>query len=255
MKIGTIVTATDVNPLYCDFIPNFVAAWKALVPEADICIVMIADAIPEAFRAYSPYIKVFPPIPGMHTAFQAQCIRLLYPREVTRDSGVLITDMDILPMNRSYYVDSIREAPADAFVVYRDVCLPSEISMCYNVAHPAIWSSVFGTTPTADLLQEWYRPSGYDGNHGGAGWNTDQLILVKAFNEWRGRKIVLNDRITRFSRLDRGMPMEIWEREHARIRNRIIAGKFADYHCLRPYKQFRHWNDWIVSCLQEVQIS
>jgi hypothetical protein len=46
MKLGTIVTASDLNPLYTDFIPSWVAAWKTLVPEADLCIVLIADAIP-----------------------------------------------------------------------------------------------------------------------------------------------------------------------------------------------------------------
>ena len=32
MKIGTSVTATDLNPLYSDFIPNFVKAWKTDLP-------------------------------------------------------------------------------------------------------------------------------------------------------------------------------------------------------------------------------
>lgn len=32
MKIGTVVTATDLNPMYSDFIPNFVKAWKAVLP-------------------------------------------------------------------------------------------------------------------------------------------------------------------------------------------------------------------------------
>jgi hypothetical protein len=251
MKLGTIVTACDSNPLYSDFIPSFIQCWSHLVPEADIHILYIAESLPPSLAPYSQYIRLLQPLPGMHTAFQAQCIRLLYPREVTRDEGVLITDMDMLPMNRSYYVDSIRGISDSAFVVYRDVCLPSEISMCYNVAHPATWRSLFGNTPTGTLLQEWYGPTGYDGTHGGTGWNTDQLILVRAFNEWTGPKIILNDQITKFARLDRAMPMDLWERERHRIRSLLLQGYFADYHCLRPYKEFRELNDWVVSCLQE----
>lgn len=255
MKIGTIVAATDDNPLYSEFIPLFIRSWSHLIPEADICILYIADSLPEALLPYSKFIRLTPPIPGIHTAFQAQCIRLLYPREVTRNEGVLITDMDMLPMNRSYYVDSIRNASDDTFVVYRDVCLPDEISMCYNVALPAIWASVFGSRPTTELLEEWYRPSGYDGLHGGQGWCTDQRILVKAFNEWNGSKIVLNDTITKFARLDRVMPMDMWERERARIRSLILQGYFADYHCLRPYSAYKSWNDWVVMCLEETHRS
>lgn len=193
------------------------------------------------------------PIAGIHTAFHAQCIRLLYPREVVRAEGVLITDMDMFPMNRSYYVDSIRSISDSTFVVYRDVCLPSEISMCYNIALPETWRYVFGTRATPELLQEWYTDSGYDGTHGGKGWSTDQQILVKAFNSWNGPKVVLNDSITKFARLDRAITAEIMEKNRHRIRSLILQGYFADYHCMRPYSEFRELNDWIVSCLQETQ--
>ncbi len=222
-----------------------------MLPDADVCIVLIADEIPPAYQPYSEYIRVCPPVPGMHTAFQAQCIRLLYPRQIARDQGVLITDMDMLPMNRSYYVDSIASLATDAFVVYRDVCLPGEISMCYNVAHPSVWTAIFGSRPTQEVLTEWYRSSGYDGVHGGQGWGTDQKILVRAFNEWAGPKIILNDSITKFARLDRAMPMNMWDRERSRIQKLILEKYFADYHCLRPYSQFKSWNDWVLCCLQE----
>lgn len=253
MKVGTILVATDTNPLYCDFIPNFVKAWKTLVPEADICIVMVADAIPDAFRAYSPYIQLFPPIPGMHTAFQAQCIRLLYPRQITRDEGVLITDMDMLPMRRAYYVDTVANCPEDAFVVYRDVCLPNEISMCYNIAHPATWRAVFGDEPTAEILSRWYAPTNYDGQHGGVGWNTDQVILVRKFNEWNGPKVVLNDSITSYSRLDRIHPWVFQNR--VQLKEHIQAGSFSDYHCIRPYAQNKEINDYVVKCLLPAKLN
>ena len=248
MKVGTILVATDTNPLYCDFIPNFVITWKKLLPEADVCIVMIADEIPARFREYAPYIHLLPPIPGLHTAFQAQCVRLLFPRHIARNEGVLITDMDMLPMNRSYYVDSIANAPQDAFVVYRDVCLPGEISMCYNVAHPATWRSVFGTESIETLLREWYTNTNYSGEHGGTGWSTDQLILVDRFNKWTGQKLVLNDRVTNFARLDRVADPRIFQNRNA-LRYWIERNMFADYHCLRPYSTYKSINDFIVSCV------
>lgn len=247
MKLGTIVVATDTNPLYLDFIPNFIKSWKTLVPEADIHIVLIADSIPEKFQEYSQYIKLFSPIPGMHTAFQAQCIRLLYPREVSRNEGVLITDMDILPMRRSYYTDTISAISDDAFVVYRDVCLPGEISMCYNIAHPCTWSGVFGVEDTRSILTQWYTSTNYDGNHGGLGWGTDQVILVKMFNAWNGPKVIMNDTITRFARLDRVNPGAFSDRNTLKIR--IENEEYADYHCLRPYSDYSEMNNFVVNCL------
>lgn len=247
MKVGTVLVATDTNPLYCDFIPLFVKAWKTLIPEADVCIVMIANEIPERFRQYSEHIKLFPPIEGIHTAFQAQCIRLLYPRLISRDEGVLITDMDMLPMRRSYYTDPIANISGDTFVVYRDVCLPGEISMCYNIAHPAVWRGVFGEEDAVDILRRWYAPTNYDGQHGGVGWGTDQVILVKMFNEWNGPKVVLNDTITRFGRLDRIHPWVFADKNA--LKARIQKGEYADYHCMRPYSENKEINDFVVNCL------
>lgn len=251
MKIGTVLTATDSNPLYAEFIPLFVDAWKRVLPEADVCVLYIGHSLPDSLSKYSQYIHVIPPIPGMHTAFHAQCIRLLYPREIARDEGVLITDMDMIPLNRRYYVSSIEKCPNDAFVVYRDVCLPHEISMCYNVAHPSTWTSIFGLRPTNDTLSDWYATSRYDGVHGGSGWSTDQIILVNKFNEWSGTKSILRDADTKFQRLDRGMPIHTWAQYKDLIKDRIRAGVYADYHCLRPYSTYKEWNDWVLMCLNE----
>lgn len=249
MKVGTIVTATDTNPLYMDFIPVFVKAWNYLLPEAHVRIVLVADAIPEQFQDYSKNIVLFPPISGIHTAFQAQCVRLLYPREVERDEGVLITDMDMLPMNKTFYVDSVRSISSDAFVVYRDVCLPYEICMCYNIAHPSIWKSMIGDQSIEDALREWNGYVRYDGKHGGEGWNTDQRVLVWKFNLWNGMKVVLNDKLTGFKRLDRVLPYQFQDKEA--LRGLIKSGFYADYHCLRPYSENKEMNDFIVECLSE----
>jgi hypothetical protein len=251
MKLGTILTATDATPLYADFIPMFIRAWSLVAPEADICILYVAESLPASLAPYATFIRVVPPIAGMHTAFQAQCLRLLTPREITRDEGVLITDMDMIPLSRSYYVDTIRPAPTDAFVVYRDVCLPAEISMCYNAAHPATWTSVFGSAPTETLLREWYGGTGYDGVHGGRGWNTDQLILVRELRRWSGQTLVHSDAQTKFRRLCRSFPPETWTTQRSQLRRLIRSGVFADYHCLRPYPDHKEVNDWVVSCLQE----
>lgn len=251
MKVGTIVVATDTNPLYMDFIPVFVKAWSHLIPEADIRIVLVADSIPDQYKSYANHIVLFPPIPGIHSAFQAQCIRLLYPREVTRNKGVLITDMDMIPMNRQYYVDSISSIPSDRFVVYRDVCLPSEISMCYNIAHPSVWREIFGDKDTRDTLSDWHIPVSYDGQHGGSGWNTDQLILVEKFNGWNGPKVILNDRMTHFRRLDRHAYWDFQDKEV--LKHRIQNGYYADYHCMRPYNEHASVNDFVVRCLMRLE--
>jgi hypothetical protein len=224
MRIGTVVTATDANPLYIEFIPMFVKAWKKVLPEADIIILLIADSIPDIYLPYKDYIKLVKPIPGIHTAFHAQCIRLLYPREVERNTeAVIITDMDVL--------------------------LPVEIPMCYVAALPFIWKSVFGTEGSETLLRQWYQYSNYSGNHGGTGWNTDQLILTRMFKLWGGKKVVLNDSITKFNRLDRSDIHRFYQSNIELLKEKIKAGEYSDYHCLRPYSNFTELNNFIVDSL------
>ena len=248
MKIGTVLTATDLNPLYSDFIPSFITAWKKLLPEADVIIVFIADTIPSELVPYKEHIRLFSPIPGIHTAFQAQCIRILYPREITRNEGVLISDMDMLPLNRSYYVDPIQSIPDDHFITYRNVCLPwEEIAICYNVALPSVWKDMIGYDSIESGLVEMHANTGYTGVHGGTGWGTDQKILFKKFNAWGGRTITLTDKITRYNRLDRSQPHRFNNQDT--LQKEIHSGIYSDYHCLRPYSQYTNQNDFVVSCI------
>ncbi len=250
MRIGTVVTATDANPLYIEFIPMFVKAWKKVLPEADINIVLVSDSIPDIYLPYKDHIKLVKPIPGIHTAFHAQCIRLLYPREVERNTeAVIITDMDMIPLNNSYYTKPIEYRDDDTFIVYRNVLLPVEIPMCYVAALPFIWKSVFGTEDSETLLKQWYQYSNYSGKHGGSGWNTDQLILTRMFKLWCGKKVVLNDSITKFNRLDRS-DIHIFSQSNIQLlKEKIKAGEFSDYHCLRPYSNFTELNNFIVDSL------
>ena len=248
MKLGTVVTATDLNPLYMDFIPIFVKAWTTLFPEIDVVIVLIAHSIPDSLLDYKQYIHINSPIDGINTAFHAQCIRLLYPQYINREQGVLITDMDMIPMNRFYYEDAIKNIPDNVFICYRDVCLPTELPICYNIALPYVWASMF----KEESIEKWYNNTEYDGSHGGIGWNTDQLILIKKFNEHEGSKIILNDNITKYNRLDRVFKNQFADRNT--LRKQIAAGDYSDYHCLRPHSAHTEINNFIVDSLTVKQI-
>jgi hypothetical protein len=184
---------------------------------------------------------------NIHTAFQAQCIRLLYPRLIEKEEGVLITDMDMLPMNRSYYADHIQNISDDTFVTYRPVCPVWNLPMCYNIATPKVWQEMFGNATTESILQSWYISTIYDGEHGGKGWGTDQQNLLEKFNSRSGKKVMLVDSITKFRRLDRCHP---WIFNNlTKLKEDIRAGIYTDYHCLRPYSEFKDVNDFVIGCL------
>jgi len=248
MKIGTILSATDNNPLYSEFIPIFVKAWKKILPNTDIKIYFIADNIPDNLREYSQYLELIKPIANIKTAFITQNIRILAPRFIERDEGVLITDIDILPLNQKYYVDTIKDIDSSNFIVYRKLDIPNELQICYNVAKPSTWKSIFGENDTMEMIKQWYSEVEYNGEHGGKGWSTDQNKLYKYVTQWKGTTTYLSDDTTGFKRLNRGYD-DISINDG--LKQKIANGEYSDYHALRPYSANKDVNDFIVDSIPQ----
>ena len=245
MKLDCVLTATNDNPLYLDFVPVFVKAWRALFPEIDIKIVLVAESIPDILKEYSSNIILFPPIVGVSTAFTAQYIRSLYPGLLGCTGGVLITDMDMVPMNRDYYVGHIGNITNEKFVVYRPVCLvEKELCMCYNIAVPRIWSDIFGIKNVQDIrdhLVKEYSKVDYDGIHGGKGWQTDQKCLYEYVVKWDKQYkgcVFMSDKTTGYRRFDRLYNFN------------LPIGIYTDYHLHRPYSNHKQFVDTVVGGLK-----
>lgn len=251
MKLDCVLTACTTNPLYMDFIPMFILAWNKLYPTIDVMIVLIAEEIPQHLTEYSSYIILFKPINGISDSFISQYIRMLYPCVLKNKNGVLITDIDMIPMNSTYYTHSIRLFADTKFVSYRDVLIDQrQLPMCYNVATPSVWSDIFKINNISDIsnrLANVFSLCGYDNKHGGDGWYTDQLDLYKYVIEWNKTSsglVVLNDTFTGYKRLDR-------EDNFGYTTSDIHSEIYSDYHCLRPYVDNKKINDEIIDALPD----
>jgi len=247
------LVASDLNPRYLDFWPLARRAWTGVAGLEPVLVLIAEPAeVPEPLQD-DPSVHVFAPLPGIHTAFQAQCIRLLYPALLDVDGAVITSDADMVPMNRSYFHRPVSRIPADHFVAYRDIFLPSsEISICYNAALPRTWGAIFGVRSVDDVrqrLMEWADSVEYSGLHGGAGWLTDQRILYRTLLEHgaRTRTVwILDDYFTRHRRLERawlGKRQDLDDRD----RRLIERGAYSDFHCVVPYSEFRELNDLTVN--------
>ncbi|MCP4132633.1 MAG: hypothetical protein GY754_16835 [bacterium] len=250
MIITDVLTATNTHSLYYKMIPLFVKAWNKILPGAKIHIIIICDQIPDEIKNYD-LIQVAP-LKNISTGFTSQFIRLLYPGLLNSEGGVLITDMDMIPMNRSYYLDSIKDISTDKFVSYRDVLLHErQLPVCYNVAHSYLWAEIFDIKTMTDLvktLQTEYGQIEYSDIHGGKGWSADQIFLYKKAVLWHkqsGNLMILNDDKTGFNRLDRCMNIELTPELKFLIRH----GCFSDYHMKRPYDDYKELNDGIIDAL------
>lgn len=264
MKLDCVVTSVNNNPLYIDFIPLFIKTWKKLYPDVDVKIILIHDNIPKKFQSYKQHIILFPPIKNVSTAFTSQYIRLLYPCIMKYKNGILISDMDMLPMNKYYYTENIKHISNDKFVYMRDVLLNhKEIAMCYNVATPNTWSDIFDIKTLHDIkvrIKDVYNKNTYVDIHGGKGWNLDQLHLYEKIMQWNSvtnNFVTLNDQFTRFNRLDRIHCFNLIERKvtmiihnsSASTSEKIKNGFYSDYHCYRPYESYKEINEKIYNLL------
>lgn len=246
-----MVSAVNLNPRYTQFVGQFIKAWTTLFPEIRLIIVLVANAIPEDLLPYEQYLHLFPAPEGISDVLVSQCIRLLWPRFLDSEDGVLITDIDMVPLNRKYYETAIAEVDRDAIVVYRSDGVfvsgsPREIYMCYVCASPRTWRGVFGADRHEVVLDKWVRDSS---------WSTDQIQLSKAYREWNGPKVVLTDAKTGFIRLcrsylnrPRGTPeREVFE-DRALLRKLVWAEYFSDYHM--PSNETHHdVNDYVIGLL------
>ena len=254
MKLDCVLTACNDNPLYSEFIPIFIKTWNKLYPIVDVKIIYISDSIPEHLQEYNKNIILYKPESNISTAFISQYIRLLYPAILNYPNGILITDMDILPMNKTYYTKNIEEYTDDKFIYLRDVCLgDKQIAMCYNVAINKTWSDIFDIKSLEDIstrLKNVYSnlQNGY--HIWGTGWYTDQTDFYKYVMDWNKNTnnfISISDDNTRFSRLDRHESFS--KNISDDLADKIKSGFYSDYHCLRPYSKYSVSNENIYNLL------
>jgi len=251
MKLDCILTACNENPLYMEFIPYFIKVWNKLYPNVDIKIIFIANKIPTYLDKYKQNLILFNSLPNISTAFISQFIRLLYPAILDYENGIMITDIDIVPMNRTYYTNHIIKYDNCKFINFRDVIIDNnQLIICYNVAINKIWSDIFNIKSLEDIknrLKLVNSKINYVNKHGRSGWATDQIYLYDLIKFWKQKTnnfIMLKDKDTKFQRLcrnNKNLP--------SNINHLIKNGYYTDYHCLRPYSKYKNINDNIYNLL------
>ena len=253
LKLSHVVLACDLNPRYLECWELASRAWQDVAGLEPVLVVVADERGAPAELHADDRVRVFDAVPGLHTAFQAQCIRLLYPALLETPGAVLISDMEMVPMDARYFHRPLARLDRSFFVAYRDVLLPrGEMALCYNASTPATWGEIFGIGDREDVtarLREWGVDLDYAGERGGSGWFTDQLVLHQELLAWgkrTGRLWILDDQYTGFRRLDR-IDIEPEGQLTEDTRRRILRRGYTDFHCLLPHSRFRAVNEEAVA--------
>jgi hypothetical protein len=255
MILDCVLTAVNENQLYLDFVPYFIKSWRKLYPNIAVKIILIATRIPENLQMYSDSIILFTPLEHMSTSFISQFIRILYPCILSQyKNGILITDIDMIPMNTAYFSENIAEISDDKFIYY-GIDFPfhneRQIPICYTVALSHTWRDVLRINDINGIIQvlrETYQSTNYINGLYSGSWFTDQLVLYKRVMEWNAitnNFIIIPNSTTNFTRLDRIDNFGLSDS----LCNSISDGVYDDYHCLRPMEQHKHINESIFKLL------
>lgn len=223
LKLDRVILASDANPTYLQFWPLVARAWKQLIG-VQPTLILIADESVQVDETLGDVIRL-KPIEGVSTATYAQCVRLLAPAYYENEVCI-ISDIDMLPISREYFCDSIKDFSDSTFVVYRDKAYgenSKRFPMCYNAGKGRLFKSIFRFSSVDDiprLVQKWVEM--------GLGWNTDEIMLLAYVRNWPYMKdhcAFLGHTSMESRRIDRAN----WRYSKTRLGNYYI-----DAHMVRP---------------------
>ena len=191
MKLTVVIASVNNNPDYYRFIPKQILFWKHF--NIQFIAIFVGTHIPEELKDYSNNIILWGKNLDLKSAYVAQNIRIYYPAllKLPDDEMVMITDMDMLPTNYTYYTNGLETFTKNDFIYYREID-GNQIYMCYNAAHPNTWSNVFHINNEQDIETQIninYNNQ-YIGIPGSTGWFIDQEIMYTKLINYENLKVL-----------------------------------------------------------------
>ncbi len=233
MHLSAALVACNENIKYLQFWPLVKRAWYEVVGIPCIMI-YVAEKVPPELQN-DPAIIHFKPAEGWSTATQAQVIRLLYPALLKADGAIILSDMDMIPMQRDFFINKIKKSADNQFICLRGINEQEQmIYICYVAATPATFSSIFNIKQLDDIykcLETWSAEYKADGNYDGTGWCSDQLILYKYIKKLSTDcvKIYSYIELEDFPRLDRAAVSE-WNETSDEFNKYLCSNVLIDFH-------------------------
>ena len=251
MKIDFVLTAGNIHPHYTKLFPLVYKVWKERF-NLDCYLILVAEEIPIYLLELKDYIILWKHNTNLKDSYISQVIRILYPA-LFPDKNILITDLDIFPIQKSYFIEPIKDIDDDKFVVYSDRSLKQNmINVCYNVAKGKTWSKIFNINSEKDIinkLNEWYNPE-YTGKKNCKGWYTDQEKLYEYVTKLDDDVIYFKDEDIGYNRLNNRQVNKVYiVNNFEEICNNI--NDYNDIHAIKPYSKTK----WYLTQLVETLIN
>lgn len=243
MKIDKVILSSDDNATYLDFWPIVSRIWR-LKFNIEPVLLYFGDNASNISSEYGDIIKCdidnTKPI-----SIQVLWARYFFP-SLDPESTCLISDIDMLPLSKYFFIDKIKDVHEDKYV-HLNPCIETYglISSCYHVAKgknykkilelPDTWresldqvvNSGFGRNVNGNPL--WFADEEYATNKILNNKNKDQIVYLPREGGQNGRRI---------DRLDWKYYKDLISKEY-----------YFDCHSLRPYSQYKKEIDDVVDSI------
>lgn len=233
MKIDLVIHSSDSHPFYLDFWPLVSWTWKEVFGIDPILLYIDENHDIPIDETHGKVIKL-KPVPGVPKYLQCLWIRYWWPSQVP-DKICMISDIDMFPLSRRYFIDQIANIPDDKYVHLNPVhqYLPS----CYHVAKGELFKKVF------DLHDSWEDSVRF--LHSLDNGTTHSTVVSSNMQYWGADEHHATDKVRSYK--DKSLfvflnrTMGRIDRSNWRYNPEDIGRDFyADSHSIRPYSEPRN---------------
>lgn len=239
MNIDYAILSTNEKPLYFDF-------WEVVKPvwinHIKIKPLLINICNVDRVQDYGTHIiHNIKSVEGVDTGFQSQISRMWITKFYS-NSTLLISDIDMLPMNESYFKDSISGVPENNLVIYSADAYPknkNRYPMCYNAAKGSTFTEILNLNQYESF--EVFCKKMLERKEG---WSTDELFFGEKINNFFDQ--------SRITKLERGWETGIANKRIDRLVWTYDIGKLDEYidsHLVRPYSTYKGKIDKLIEDL------
>ena len=241
MKTDKVILGSTTHPLYLDFWPIVSKIWKVKFNIHPVLVLIHDDINIKVSEEYGTVIYQ-KPLEGIPVNIQAQCCRYFIPRTEPNTTW-MTSDIDMLPISKYYFIDSIANIPNDKFVNLNAHSVGANPA-CYNIAKGSTFIEVL---ELADTFEEFLKQTGWwkrgeqhkpDGHLICYNWCTDEQysneMISKYYHTVDNTKFVNPTRPGGYCarRVDRNS----WSNWRP---NQVIEEFMLDAHSIRPYSDYK----------------
>lgn len=251
MKIDYSIHSSDSNSFYLDFWALASKVWKLKFNVEPILIYIDKNQDIEIDETYGTVVRL-KEIEGIPNYLQNLWVRYWYPT-IFPDKVSIISDIDMFPISKEYFIDSIQSIDDDKYVHLNPATdkLPHPLSLpsCYHVAKGSKYKEVLQLADNwEDSIFELYN-TGLGSDHGGhlSGkdrWAADERYATIKINNYSKK-----DDIVLIKRKD-GQSAHRIDRSHWSYSLEKF-NEYIDSHSIRPYSTYKSNIDFLLEKILE----